>query len=126
MAVPFIERQNASLLSWKGFRIRNGGYKNIDRWFEALEKRESYTASQSDHYTHCWDIPPQYGTCWPAPNTEQYAMAINGTDAESWRLPLPALTSTSFEARSNVEDEGKVCHLCTRVWRCQVLPISYS
>jgi Glutathione S-transferase, C-terminal domain len=31
MVVPFLERQNSSLLSWKGFRIRNGGYENIDR-----------------------------------------------------------------------------------------------
>ena len=31
MFVPFLERQNASLLSWKGFRIRNGGFANIDR-----------------------------------------------------------------------------------------------
>ena len=30
--VPFIERQNASLLYWKGFKIRNGGWENIDRY----------------------------------------------------------------------------------------------
>jgi glutathione S-transferase len=31
MFVPFLERQNASLLYWKGYRIRNGGFENIDR-----------------------------------------------------------------------------------------------
>lgn len=31
MTVPFLERQAASLLYWKGFKIRNGGYDNIDR-----------------------------------------------------------------------------------------------
>jgi glutathione S-transferase len=31
MFVPFMERQNASLLYWKGFRIRNSAYANIDR-----------------------------------------------------------------------------------------------
>jgi glutathione S-transferase len=31
MFVPFLERQNASLLSWKGFKLRNGGWQNIDR-----------------------------------------------------------------------------------------------
>lgn len=31
MFVPFVERQAASLLYWKGFRLRNGGYRNIDR-----------------------------------------------------------------------------------------------
>ena len=74
------------------------------RWFEALEKRSAYRASQSDHYTHCFDIPPQYGTCWPAPGTEQFAMAINGNDGKSWKLPLPPLTSSSLEPRSNCED----------------------
>jgi glutathione S-transferase len=29
--VPFMERQNASLLYWKGFKLRNGGWANIDR-----------------------------------------------------------------------------------------------
>jgi hypothetical protein len=28
---PFLERQNASLLYWKGFKLRNGGWANIDR-----------------------------------------------------------------------------------------------
>lgn len=28
---PFLERQNASLLYWKGFKLRNGGWDNIDR-----------------------------------------------------------------------------------------------
>jgi glutathione S-transferase len=31
MFVPFMERQAASLLYWKGFKIRNGDYDNIDR-----------------------------------------------------------------------------------------------
>ena len=74
------------------------------RWFEALEQRSAYRASQSDHYTHCFDIPPQYGTCWPAPGTEHFAMAINGNDNTSWKLPLPPLTSISLEPRSNCED----------------------
>ena len=146
MFVPFLERQNASLLYWKGFKLRNGGYANIDRcgptvlafswgrccghedidqgghslaawwrdtlsvyrWFEALEARSTYAATQSDYYTHCWDIPPQYGTCWPAPDTEQGAMAINGTDGSSWKLPLAPLSATSFEARSNADEGGLV------------------
>lgn len=28
---PFLERQNASLLFWKGFKLRNGGWENINR-----------------------------------------------------------------------------------------------
>jgi hypothetical protein len=78
------------------------------RWFEALETRDTYAATQSDHYTHCWDIPPQYGTCWPAPGSEGYAKAINGIDGESWCLPLAPIDSESFEARSNVKEGGLV------------------
>lgn len=33
--VPFLERQNASLLYWKGFKLRNGGWANIDRYVHA-------------------------------------------------------------------------------------------
>jgi hypothetical protein len=80
------------------------------RWFKALEQRSTYSATQSDHYTHCFDIPPQYGTCWPAPNTEHFAKAINGKDGSSWHLPLEPLTATSLEPRSNVEEDGLVCH----------------
>ena len=60
---------------------------------------------------HCWDIPPQYGTCWPAPGSEDCAKAINGTDGKSWSLPLPPLNGKSFEARCNVNGNGQVCGL---------------
>jgi glutathione S-transferase len=53
MFVPFQERQNASLLYWKGFRIRNGGYANIDR--------------HADHPSTCDDKCPgqMFGVCQP-------------------------------------------------------------
>jgi glutathione S-transferase len=35
--VPFMERQNASLLYWKGFKLRNGGWANIDRCVPAVQ-----------------------------------------------------------------------------------------
>src|SRR4051794_33976758 len=44
----------------QGLQIRgNSRYANIDKWFEALEKRPSYMATKSDFYTHVTDIPPQ-------------------------------------------------------------------
>lgn len=78
------------------------------RWFDALELRSTYSASQSDHYTHCHDIPPQYGPGYAAEGTAAFAMAINGTDGESWRLPLPPITLDSLEYRSNIIDGGLV------------------
>lgn len=34
-------------------------WSNVNRWFEALEMRETYMATKSDFYTHAKDIPPQ-------------------------------------------------------------------
>lgn len=34
-------------------------WPHINRWFEALEMRETYMATKSDFYTHVKDIPPQ-------------------------------------------------------------------
>lgn len=50
----------------------------------------------------------RYGTCWPAPDTEDIARAINGTDGKSWKLPLPPIGPDSFEPRSNVIEGGLV------------------
>lgn len=37
----------------------NARWPAINRWFEALEMRETYMATKSDFYTHVRDIPPQ-------------------------------------------------------------------
>ena len=48
--------------SYKGFFIRGKGrWPAIDRWFEAMEKRDTYMGLRSDFYTHCHDLPPQLG-----------------------------------------------------------------
>jgi glutathione S-transferase len=78
----------------------------VYRWFEALEQRSAYTATQSDMYTHCWDIPPQYGNCYP-PGGSEYAPAIDGKDGKSWHLPLPPLNAFSLEARTNTWTMGR-------------------
>jgi hypothetical protein len=60
--VPFLERMVSSLLYYKGFAIRGTGmFPGVDAWFQALERRPSYLAARSDHYTHCHDLPPQLG-----------------------------------------------------------------
>mmetsp|Transcript_4092 Transcript_4092/g.11947 ORF Transcript_4092/g.11947 Transcript_4092/m.11947 type:complete len:536 (-) Transcript_4092:48-1655(-) len=67
--VPHLERIVSSMLYWKAFVIRRldapagDRYANINRWFDALERRPNgvYLATQSDHFTHVKDIPPQYG-----------------------------------------------------------------
>ena len=97
---PFLERMNASLFYYKGFRLRGpeagrgGKYPHLERWFEAMEATPWYFGTKSDFYTHAHDLPPQLGGCAPAPGSEPCAAAIDGTDGVSWTLPLPPLSSS--------------------------------
>lgn len=51
--VPHLERMAASTAYWKGLQLRgNERWPAINRWFEALEMRETYMATKSDFYTH--------------------------------------------------------------------------
>jgi len=96
--VPFLERMCASLLYFKGFMIRvpkgtTTDFPNVNKWFDALETLPSYQLTKSDYYTHCWDLPPQLGGCYPEPDAEPYRKAINGERSldgtqGSWELPL--------------------------------------
>jgi len=55
----FLERAEASLLYYKGFRVRDvEKYPHVCGWFAAMEGRPSFRASQSDYYTHAMDLPP--------------------------------------------------------------------
>eukprot|EP00899_Mesostigma_viride_P026112 jgi/Mesvir1/6686/Mv08912-RA.2 len=92
MIAPFLERASASLLYWKGFRMRGEGrWPALEAWFEAMEARPAYQASKSDYYTHCHDLPPQVGEPSPIPGAEKFMDFINGRDG-SWDLPLKPLT----------------------------------
>ncbi len=61
--VPYVERMNASLAYYKGYRLRHE-HPAIDAWFQALEQLATYRGTQSDHHTHAHDLPPQMGGCW--------------------------------------------------------------
>lgn len=76
---PFLERMDASLTFYKGFRMRGQGkqkqerdrsqqcfkgtYPRLEAWFAAMETRPAYIASRSDYYTHAFALPPQFGDC---------------------------------------------------------------
>eukprot|EP00878_Enallax_costatus_P017108 GHUV01017963.1.p1 GENE.GHUV01017963.1~~GHUV01017963.1.p1 ORF type:complete len:518 (+),score=110.16 GHUV01017963.1:223-1554(+) len=93
---PMLERAAASLCYYKGFIMRGAGkYPALEAWFDAMESRETYLGTKSDHYTHCHDLPPQLGGCYMTPAGELFAAAIDGHDGKSWHLPLPPLTATS-------------------------------
>jgi glutathione S-transferase len=59
---PYVERMNASLYYYKGYRLRDEPYFNA--WFAAMETRPTYRGTQSDFHTHAHDLPPQMGGCW--------------------------------------------------------------
>lgn len=92
--VSHIERMAASVPYWKGHAIRGTGeYPNLDRWFEAFERRPAYLASKSDWYSHVKDIPPQYGDGVHTSASDAMARALVGGD-DAWHLPLPPLASS--------------------------------
>jgi len=85
--VSHVERMVASVMYYKGYDVR-GDFRNIDNWMTAFEKLPYYMASKSDYYTHCMDIPPQYGE--PYPNDSQAAMRARALiTPKSTRLPVP-------------------------------------
>ena len=94
--VPFLERMSASLLYYKGLRIKGHGspWPNITRWFDALESRPSYQGIRSDWHTHVHDLPPQLGGCHESGTHEQFSAARK---LDSWTLPLDPLSSKSLE-----------------------------
>jgi glutathione S-transferase len=96
---PFLERIAASILYYKGMRIRGSGlFPALDAWFAAMMTRPVFVAIQSDFYTHAHDLPPQLGGCEFNAEGPAAAAAIDGTDGVSWRLPLPPLSAASLEA----------------------------
>jgi len=93
-----LERIAASILYYKGLRVKGGRWPHINAWFGAMECLESYRASQSDFHTHVHDLPPQIGGCLASGTPEQQVAmaAIDGTDG-SWQLPLTPLSVDSLE-----------------------------
>ena len=106
--VSHIERMNASVLYWKGVKLRGSGrFPALDAWFDAFEGRAAYAASKSDYLTHVRAIPPQYGpgfeSSTPAQQAAEAAISGNGS---AWRLPL-ALGPEDLEPLSPALDLGE-------------------
>ncbi len=109
---PFLERMAASLFYYKGFRMKGEGtrWPRVARWFQAMERRETYRSIQSDFYTHVHDLPPQLGGCVMNASAAQKraAAAIDGTDGVSWHLPLPRLDARSPEPLREGQQEDSM------------------
>merc|ERR1719424_172319 len=76
--ISHVERMLASLLFWKGLRVRGTDLPHLDIWLDAFEERPAYLATKSDYYTHCMDIPPQYGPGYSISEAKPFADAIGG------------------------------------------------
>ncbi len=98
MFAPFLERMAASMIFFKGYQIRVAPgekieFKAVNKWFDAMEKLESYQLTKGDYYSHCWDLPPQLGGCTYENGGEPFEKCINGEklldgSRGSWELPL--------------------------------------
>ena len=97
--VSHVERMVASLLFWKGLKIRGPTLPHLDAWLSAFEERPAYLATKSDYYTHCMDIPPQYGPGYSIPEAAADAASIGGG---AWKLPL----GPSNEPLAPLQDRG--------------------
>lgn len=89
---PFLERMAASLLYYKGLKIKGGRWSAVNEWFAGMERQSAFRGCMSDFYTHVHDLPPQMGNCGKTNTPEQLAAAaaIDGTDGVAWRHPLPS------------------------------------
>tara|TARA_Y100001968_G_scaffold310549_1_gene331608 strand:+ start:828 stop:2081 length:1254 start_codon:yes stop_codon:yes gene_type:complete len=79
--IPYLERMNASLAYYKGFKLREE-HPAINSWLGELEKSNVYRGSQGDFHTHAHDLPPQMGGCYTYKNTKQSILSSlidNGT-----------------------------------------------
>ena len=68
--IPYIERINASLFYYKGYKLRKE-FPLINKWLTLLESENEYTGSQGDFHTHSHDLPPQMGGCFKDINETQ-------------------------------------------------------
>ena len=68
--IPYIERINASLFYYKGYKLRKE-FPLINKWMTLLESENEYTGSQGDFHTHSHDLPPQMGGCFKDINEAQ-------------------------------------------------------
>eukprot|EP00434_Breviolum_minutum_P005403 symbB.v1.2.004763.t1/scaffold274.1/size244435/4 len=84
--VSHVERAVASAMYYKGYDVRKK-FPNIDRWLAAYEELPHYMASKSDYYTHCMDIPPQYGPCF-SNDSATAVRAREAIDPKSASLPV--------------------------------------
>lgn len=108
--VSHVERMVASAHFYKGLDIREE-YPNIDRWLAAFEALPYYMATKSDYYTHCQDIPPQYGTPFPndSESSQRVRMLLDPQRSSvplAWTLdpePRTQLQATVAEADHRVE-----------------------
>mmetsp|Transcript_74049 Transcript_74049/g.160176 ORF Transcript_74049/g.160176 Transcript_74049/m.160176 type:complete len:449 (-) Transcript_74049:142-1488(-) len=110
--VSTLDQIAASVLYYKGIRVKGGHWPHINAWFAAMDGVESYRASEGDFHTHAHDLPPQIGGCIASQMEEQRAIAaeIDGI-AGSWSLPLPPLTAESLEpGRESPTDELEAAH----------------
>lgn len=83
---PYIERMQSSILYYKAFNVRKN-FPILNQWFCAMEERQTYRGTKSDHHTHAHDLPPQMGGCYEGPNVGEWGneeVIQEAIDAPVW------------------------------------------
>mmetsp|Transcript_42167 Transcript_42167/g.78891 ORF Transcript_42167/g.78891 Transcript_42167/m.78891 type:complete len:531 (-) Transcript_42167:18-1610(-) len=115
--ISHIERMLASLLYWKGLKLRDTGeFKGLDAWLAAFEERPAYIATKSDYYTHVQDIPPQYGPGFGIDEAKKFADTIDG-EGESWKLPLKLDDQSAIEPLAPLQWQGEEAARHEAAWK---------
>lgn len=91
--VPYVERMNASLFYYKGFRLRDpASFPRLAAWFDGLETRPAYRGTQSDFHTHVHDLPPQMGGCFESGGHHQQQCRESVNSCTDFSLPESGLS----------------------------------
>lgn len=110
---PFLERMVASLLYYKGYKMRNNSkWPHVERWFKAMEERPTYMGTKSDFYTHAHDLPPQLGGCASNKESKPYQDWIDG---KAWEFPLQPITDESLEPGWPEDPQVDALEAATRI-----------
>ena len=89
--ISHIERMLASLIYWRGLKVRGtGSFPSMDAWLAAFEERPAYLATKSDLYTIVLALPSQNGPGYFSTDDDDAdALAARSVGLDgAWQVPV--------------------------------------
>lgn len=106
---------NASLFYYKGYDLRRE-HPKIGEWFDAMERRDSYRGTMSDHNTHATTLPDLIGGCYfrfgnyletsKLVDTGPYMQISSEVNPQSFPEPNLSREEAAYEVIANHEKLG--------------------